>query len=311
MDSIKYGAFGAAGRLGLNEPTTIAMAVGGSMVAGGALSKPKGISAPPPRSYLGEMQDALKSQSAVQGQLLDLERQYTPQYQDLQKTSLMGQMGTLNELYGQAGQYSQNLQAQYAGMQMPLYNAVGQMSNQAYQQGLSADTIGLYNTMQRQAQAGLDAGFGLTPEMQQQAQQSARAAMTSRGLAMGNQGIAAEVLNSYDLGNKRYQQSLANAQGAYGLGVSQFTNSMNTYGNTMIQNMSAYNPNALVAGAMGQYGALGAKIFQPESQYNAGIYGANQSNEMQTRMANQQIDSAFSTGLMSAGAMIASAGIKK
>jgi hypothetical protein len=220
-------------------------------------------------------------------------------------------MGTLNDLYGQAGQYSQNLQAQYAGMQMPLYNAVGQMSNQAYQQGLGADTMGLYNTMQRQAQAGLDAGYGLTPEMQQQAQQSARAAMTARGLAGGNQGIAAEVLGSYNLGKERYQTSLANAQGAYNLGVGQMNNAMNTYGNTMIQNMSAYNPNALLGGAMTNYGALGAKLFQPESQYNAGVMGANQSNEMQTNMANLQSQTAFSSGLMSAGAMIASAGFKK
>ena len=301
--------FNLPSRMGCCDPVTAAITIGGGMMVGGALSKPKNISAPPPRSYLGEMQDALKSQSAIQGQLLGLEKQYTPQYQELQKSALMGQMGTLNDLYQNAGMVSQGLQSQYAGMQMPIYGAVGQFSNQAYQQGLGAQTMGLYDTMQRQAQEGLDAGYGLTPEMQRQAQQSARAAMSARGLAGGNQGVAQEVLNSYALGQQRYQQSLANAQGAYNLGVGQFGQAMNTYGTPLIQQMQAYSPASLLGQSAAGYESLGAKIFQPESQYNAGVYGANQSNEMNTRMANLQAQSAFSSGLMSAGASIMGAGM--
>jgi len=270
--------FNLPSKMGCCDPFTVALAVGGSMIVGGALSKPKNISAPPPRSYLGEMQDALKSQSAIQGNLLSLENQYTPEYQKLQNQALTGQIQNLGQLYGNAGRYSQGLQTDYLGMQMPLYNQIGQQSIGAYQQGLGSQTMGLYDTMQLQAREGLDAGYGLTPEMQRQAQQSARAAMTARGLAGGNQGIAQEVLNSYALGQQRYQQSLANAQGAYNLGVGQFGQAMNTYGTPMMQQMQAYSPASLLGQSVAGYQSLGAKIFQPESQYNAGVYGANQSN---------------------------------
>jgi len=281
------GALGGAGALGGSIGLLGGAAIG--MGIDSITGKPKKIQAPPNRSYLGEMQDALKSQSSIQAQLLDLEKQYTPQYQALQEQTLMGQMGTLSNLYDYANPLTQRLQAQYAGQQLPLYGAIGQGANQAYQQGLGVETMGLYNTMQRQAQAGLDAGYGLTPEMQQQAQQSARAAMTARGLAGGGQGVAAEVLNSYQLGQNRYQQSLANAQGAYGLGANQFNNAMQTYGQPLMQQMQVYSPAAMYGQAVGGSQMLGAKIFQPESQYNAGVYGANQSNQMQTQLGNAQI----------------------
>jgi hypothetical protein len=273
--------------------------LGGAVTTGlGAAMRPDGIQAPKPRNYLNEMKTALDSQAAIQNQLLGLESKYTPEYQKLQQQTLMGQMGNLNNLYATAGGLSQGLQAQYAGMQMPIYGAVGQLSNQAYQQGLGAETMGLYNTMQSQAQAGLNAGYGLTPEMQQQAQQSARAAMTARGLAGGGQGVAQEVLNSYALGKDRYQTALANAQSAYGLGVNQFANGMATYGTPLMAQLNQVSPTALI-GLSGQMaGALGTKIFQPESQYSAGVYGANQANQTQTNMANAQAQAGWASGMM-------------
>lgn len=279
-------------------------------VAGGAMNKPKAQAAPPPRNYLDEMQNALKAQAAIQPQLLELEAQYTPQYQKLQQQTLMGQMGNLGNLYGTAGQLSQGLQTQYAGMQMPIYGALGQMSRDAYQSGLGAETMGLYNTMQRQAQAGLDAGYGLTPEMQQQAQQSARAAMTARGLAGGNQGVAAEVLGSYQLGQERYQRSLANATNAYGLGTNQFASGMATYGTPMMAQLNQVSPTALIGTAGTMAGALGTKIFQPESQYSAGVYGANQANQMNTQMANAQAQAGYASGMMGLAGNISGALLK-
>ena len=288
------GALGAtgAGMTALGATTALGGAAIGAGIGGmlgAATSKAPKISAPTNRSYLGEMQDALKSQGAIQNQLLDLEGKYTPQYQALQQQTLMGQMDTLGNLYNYSNPLTQKLQTEYAGMQLPLYGAIGQGANQAYQSGLGEQTMGLYNTMQRQAKEGLDAGYGLTPEMQRQAQQSARAAMSARGLAGGNQGIAQEVLNSYALGNQRYQQSLGNAQQAYGLGVNQFGGAMQTYGQPLMQQIQAYSPTAMYGQAVTGSQMLGAKLFQPESQYNAGVYGANQSNQMQTSMANAQI----------------------
>ena len=297
MDSIKYGAFGASGRIGLSTGAeALGVSLVGGLIGGGGSSS---IQAPPPRSYLGEMQDALNSQGSIQGQLLGLENQYTPQYQQLQQQGISGALGSLGSLYGNAGQMSQGLQAQYAGMQMPIYGAVGQMANQAYQSGLGAQTMGLYNTMQSQAQAGLDAGYGLTPDMERQAQQSARAAMSARGLAGGGQGVAQEVLNSYSLGQNRYQTALQNAQNAYGLGTNQFAAGMTAYGTPLMAQLNQVSPTALLGTAGGMYNGLGAKLFQPESQYNAGVNGANQSNAMQAQLANAQAQAGWSSGLMS------------
>ena len=59
------------------DPLSAAIMAAGSIGAA-AISKPKGIKAPTQRSYLGEMQDALRSQGGIQKELLDLDGQYTP-----------------------------------------------------------------------------------------------------------------------------------------------------------------------------------------------------------------------------------------
>lgn len=256
------------------------------------------ISAPEKRDYLGEMRSALNGQAGIQDQLLGLERQYTPQYQSLQQQSLMGQMGVLGNLYGQAIPQSQALQSQILGSQGQVYGQVGQQALNAYRGGMDAGTMGLYNTMQQQAQEGLNAGYGLTPQMQAQAQQSARAAMSARGLTGSGQGVAQEVLNSYNMGQNRYQNSLANAGNIYGLGVQQNAQANAMYGQSLMNQMAGVSAGGLINSAQAGYGQLGAKLFQPESQYNSSLISANQSNQMQTDMANAQIQAAHQAASM-------------
>ena len=271
----------------------------GSSVIGGVMSKPKSIKAPPPRSYLGEMQDALRSQGKIQGDLLDLERQYTPQWQQLQQETLSGQMGTLNTLYGQAGQYSQGLQSAYLGMQAPLYGQVGEASRNAYQQTLDPTTAGLYSTMASQAASGLADGRNLSEQEMRMSQGNARAAMAARGMQFGNQAIAAEVLNSYNLSNAREDRARQFATNMYGIGQQNATQAMQMYGQPLMNQMNTVSPTALLGSAGQMSAGLGAKLFQPESQYNAGVYGANQSNETQTRLANAQAQQGWASGMTS------------
>jgi len=290
-------ALGAtAGTAAMTGVTAVGM--GASMI-GGIAGRPKGIQAPAPRSYLGEMQDALRSQGKIQGDLLDLERQYTPQWQQLQQDTLMGQMGSLNSLYGQAGQYSQGLQSAYLGMQAPLYGQVGEASRNAYQQTLDPTAAGLYNTMASQAASGLADGRNLSEQEMRMAQGNARAAMAVRGMQFGNQAIAAEVLNSYNLSNQREDRARQYAGQVYGIGQQNATQAMQMYGQPLMNQMNTVSPTALLATAGGMAGGLGAKLFQPESQYNAGIYGANQSNETQTRLANAQAQQGWASGMTS------------
>jgi hypothetical protein len=271
------------------------------------------IKAPAPRDYKAEMEGALRAQMALQPELLAAERKYQPEYQKLQQELMDRQMQYQLDSYGNIMPKSAELSRQFADTMSPIYGRMGEQAMGAYQQGLGAETMGLYNTMQRQAQAGLDAGYGLTPEMERQAQQSARAAMTARGLAGGNQGVAAEVLNSYGLSQNRYQQSLANATNAYGLGVSQFSGAMGTYGNQLLGQSANYSPAGLYGNAYAMSQGLGAQIFQPESQYNAGLITANRKEAMDVQIANQQASNARMNGIIGAvgqvGAAFATGGL--
>ena len=264
----------------------------------------KKVSAPAPRDYKAEMEGALRAQIGLQPELLAAEREYQPQYQRLQQQMMDRQMDYQLDSFSKIMPKSAELSRQFADTMSPIYGRMGEQAMGAYQQGLGAESMGLYNTMQRQAQAGLDAGYGLTPDMERQAQQSARAAMTSRGLAGGNQGVAAEVLNSYGLSQNRYQQSLANATNAYGLGVSQFSGAMGTYGNQLIGQSNNYSPASLYGNAYNISQGLGAQIFQPESQYNAGLITANRKEAMDAQIANAQSKSALTSGLLGLGGKI-------
>ena len=263
--------------------------IGGSMDL--MFGKAKKVSAPETRNYLSEMQSALNAQSGIQGQLLDLERQYTPQYQALQQAGISGGMQSLANLYGQAGAMSAGLQGGFLGMQAPLYGQVGQAAMGAYQQSLDPATRGLYGSMMQSAQADLNAGRSLTPEMEKQSQQSARMAMAARGLS-GNQAVAQEVLNSYNMGEARENRARQYAGSMYGAGVGQTASAMSLYGQPLMQQMASFSPTGLVSGGQSLYGGLGSKLFQPESQYNAGLLGSNISNSMQVQLANAQIAAA-------------------
>jgi hypothetical protein len=225
----------------------------------------------------------------------------------------MGQMGTLNDLYGQAIPQSMALQSQYAQAQAPIYGQVGQMASQAYQQTLDPQTRMLAAQMQQSAINDLNAGREMTPQMQQMAQQTARQAMAARGLS-GNQAVAQEVMNSYQMQNAREDRARLFANNVYQGGIQQAGQAMGLYGSPLLANMNTISPTGLIAQGQAMQQGLGAKLFQPESQYNAGIYGANQSNQTQTQIANAQIAAGQQSGLMSmvgqlGGAYLGNAGL--
>lgn len=281
-----------------------AVGLGAASMGMGLLSKPKGIKAPPPRNYQGEMEGALRAQQSVQDLAIGLEGVYTPRWQEQQLNALQGQFGNINTMYSGLNNTSAGLMSDYARAMKSTYGLVGNTASSAYGQTLDPSVRSLVGTMGARAQAGLDAGYGLTPEMQTQAQQSARAAMSARGLANSNQGVAAEILGGYNMGNARYQQSLANAGTAAQLGMAQANAAMQSYGAPLLGSMAGYTPTSMLGTATGLNQGLGPQIFQPESQYNAALLGSNDSNLMQTQIANQQAQAGFSSGLMSMGGNI-------
>ena len=263
----------------------------------------KKISAPPPRDYKQEMLDAMAGQEAIQPRLLALEAQYLPQYQKLQQEMMDKQLQFLAESYGNFIPQAAQLSSQYATAMSPVYGQIGESAMGAYRRGMGAETMGLYDTMTQQAQEGLQAGSGLTAQMSQQAQQAARAAMAARGLT-GNQAVAQEVLGSYNMGVAREDRARQYAQSTYGLGAQNAQQAMGTYGSQMLSQANAYSPANMYGSAYNMSQGLGAQIFQPESQYNSALIGANRQEAMSVKMANQQASNSFTNGLIGMGGAI-------
>ena len=263
----------------------------------------KKISAPAPRDYKQEMLDAMAGQEAIQPRLLALEAQYQPQYQKLQQDMMDKQMQFQGESYGKFIPQAAELSSQYATAMSPVYGQIGESSMAAYRQGMGAESMGLYDTMNQQAMEGLQAGSGLTAQMTQQSQQAARAAMAARGLT-GNQAVAQEVLGGYNMGMQREDRARQYAQGTYTLGAQNFQQAMGTYGSQMLNQANAYSPANMYGTAYNMSQGLGAQIFQPESQYNSALIGANRQEAMSVNMANQQASNSFTNGLIGMGGSI-------
>jgi len=263
----------------------------------------KKVKAPPPRDYKQEMLDALNAQAGIQGQLLDFERQWTPEYLRLQEMGIGGGVDTMGRLLGQAQGVSSGLQGQFLGMQAPLYGQVGQAAMGAYKQSLDSGTLGLYDSLMASARNDLSAGRGLTPEMEKLATQSARQAMAARGLS-GNQAVAQEVLNSYQLGEARENRARQFAGSMYNAGIGQTQAANAMYGQPLMTQMAGYSPASLVQGGSGLYSSMGPQLFQPESQYNASLISSNRQEQMQAQMANAQSRAGLVGGLLKMGGAI-------
>lgn len=259
----------------------------------------KKVKAPPPRSYQQEMMDAMSAQEAIQPRLLALEQQYQPMYQKLQQEMMDRQLGYQMDSYQKAIPRSAELSSQYASAMTPVFGQIGEQSMQAYRQGLGAGTMGLYDQMVKSANSDLLAGRSLTPEMEKLAQQSSRQAMAARGLT-GNQAIAQEVLNSYQMSDARENRARQFAGSVYGMGQQNLGQAMSMYGNAMMTQANAYSPANMYGNAYNMSQGLGAQIFQPESQYNAQLISANRKEQMDAQIANAQNSAGIMGGLIGA-----------
>lgn len=287
------GSIAAAGMGGALVGGALGMA-GDSYMSGQKAAK--GISAPNARSYYGEMTGALEAQRKILPDIATAEREAMPMYRQLQEESLMGQLGTLGRLYEQYAPAGAAISRYNLGQMSPIYQQAAEQSRQAYMAGMAPGAAGLLSTMTQQAQTGLNAGRGLTPEMQTLAQQSARAAMAARGLT-GNQAVAQEVLNSYRLGTEREAQARQFATGVYGLGQGVADRAAATYGAPILSNVMS--PGTLMGAASGMVGAQGPQFVQPESQYMAGVMGQQYSTQAQVNIARAQAQAGLQGGILS------------
>ncbi len=266
----------------------------------------KKIKAPTPRDYRAEMMDALNAQAGVQPRLLELERQYTPLYQQLQSENQIRGMQMMQDAYGQSIPRSAELSQQYAEAMQPAFGSIGTSARNAYNATLDPSVSGLMGTLGQQATADLARGTALSPEEQKQSEQAARIAMAARGLS-GNQAVAQEVLNNYNLGRARQNEARSFAGSVYGMGQGAAQQAMSMYGNNMLNAAQAYSPAAMYGATATMNQGLGAQLFQPESQYNASLITANRKEAMDVAIANQQASNANRLAAISAIGQVAGA----
>jgi hypothetical protein len=251
------------------------------------------VQAPPPRDYYKEMSDTIRAQIDLAPEMIAAEERLVPQWQALQKKQMLSQSDNLKSFYREVMGDSADLMTQYGTTYANAFAPIAKTARSSYEASLGGGA-GLQDLMRTQAMSGLTAGSSLTPEMQTQAQQMARAAGTARGLTNTNRGIGAEVLSGYQLGQQREDRARMFANQVLGNDTQIAGQAFQQYGSPLVQSgMAALSPMGL-AGMATQYNAnLGPTYLQPESQYAANLAGNNQNAALQASTASAQASSAM------------------
>lgn len=171
---------------------------------------------------------------------------------------------------------------------------LGQRASQAY---LDADprSKSLIEAVNAEALKAVQAGGSLTPEQQRYALQTARLSMADRGLALSNQGMASDVLSTYQLGEARRTAAMQNAGAVLGLNK-QFT--ADPFQAILGRQGQAFNAGmSQQQFASGFASNIGPRLFSPESQYMSDLQGSNQQTAASYAAAKAQMQSGMMQGI--------------
>ena len=248
--------------------------------------------APKPISYAKMMTDTLNAQMRLAPKVLAAEKQYQPQYTDLNISQLGQSLQGLQGIYGEAMPGLIDYQNQLSEADIAQQQKYMPQFVQQFRQG--AGSANLLSQLQSQAEEGLAAGSNLTPEQQRIAQQQARSAYAARGMGTGNRAIGAEIMSQYGMGEALRQQR----QQFAGQVAGQLESSgVPQYYNTTYQPMSQ-----TLSGLAGQAsGLMSGRQFQPESQMASDIYSQNAQNKFTSDAASK----ANRSSMIGAGAGVA------
>lgn len=235
------------------------------------MGKKKAPAPPKPvtKSYAQQLQETLAAQKEAMPQILELSRQYAPEWAKLESQ-------TIDQIAQADVARQQKLLPDYLKLQGAL--AQGQQQQlqdygaglvKSYQQAGGAGT--LFSGLQKYAEQQQALGGALSPEEQRMAEQSARASYAARGTALGQQANLAEVLNRYGMqqARERERQAFAGQTGAFLQGQAA----------PALGLMFSPNIAGQLAGTAPNIGAQqqlsGPQYFNPESGLSAQMTGAN------------------------------------
>lgn len=267
----------------------------------------KKVRAPAPRNYEQEMRQAVAAQRAIMPDVLEAEREFMPQFQQLQKETLMGQIGVMEGVYDKAIPIAARLSEAQASAMAPAFARVGETSRSAYNASLSPTANSLIAMLEEQAASDLSLGKGLSGEENIMAQQAARSASQARGMGLGNQAIANEVLSNYGLSQQREMMRRSFAANVYGMSENSAARAYQMYGAPLINMLGGTTAGGLVTSGASAAGALGPSLVNPESSYNSAMITANRKEQMDAAMFNAQQSNAMTGSIIGAAATIGGA----
>jgi hypothetical protein len=261
--------------------------------------------------YLNEGRNALRAQGELLPMQAQKEERLAPMLINARMAGLKATSQGLMGLYGDLYEPAQALQKRYATDQMSMLAGMGGQATQAALGSLDATTRGIYDTFGQQALGDLQAGSSLNAQETTQAQQAARAAGAARGMSFSRQGADLEILNTYNMGQRRLAQRQGVAQQAYQMGAGQQQIGLQGFLNPAFAASQQYSLTGLAGGATGMYADVGSSPFlQPESQYLANIRANRIQMETAIQSANAQRSAGIAGGALSAAGAMGGAAIK-
>jgi hypothetical protein len=265
------------------------------------------VDAPPPRDYAQETRETLNAQIELAPARFAAESRFGPQYTDLAGNNIRrlllgsdkapGLLSTLREVSPQM----QSLQsdAELAQRQRDIAS-VEQLGGRAVQALRQSDPqqAALLDALNRDAQAGLDAGTGLTESEANQMTQNIRASQAARGFGMG---LPDSVLESYTLGDRGRQ--IQNERRGFASGVARLNAAT---GQDPFMAVLGRPSQSVAQGqaflGQGQSAAQGAgpSLFNPESSYAADVFNTNYNGQAAADIAQANATSSIIAGGLSA-----------
>lgn len=300
------------------------------------------VEAPEARDMGAEGERTLAAQVRLAPQQFENYAKFTPQYDaiDMQRlgkalygNDYQGQNLTQinDDLTAKAGQQSREantlqreadiadvarlgggVQDTIRGSNKELFGALGRMED-----AVAPDSVA--SQMKQRAMEQFQLGGDLSAEELRDVQQSSRAAFAGRGLALGNESIGDEVMNTYQARQARSDkrlQDLATAEQYYNglntqlLGAAQSTMFDPFQGVLGRQSVNQGTNSALMGGAQGVVGgnsAAGREQFNPFNNYASQMYGQNSAQQMQANQATAANKTAVTGALIGAAGSAAGA----
>ena len=255
-------------------------------------SKPKKVKAPT-ANYQQDIGQMLSAYQQSMPRILSFERQYRPQFQDLnlQDVSQFG-LGML----GMSPEFTQQTAQQLGAAREA---ELGQMTGQAgltrgLMAGLSPEQASAVQQAQQESQRAYASAQGVTPQERRMYQQTAREGAQAAGRVGGNAAIASEIMGREDIMARKRAEAAQAGQQAFNLAGQFYTApGLQLLGS---QPLSYQVGNQMMGLGLDAIGAGKPQLFDVGSALNLGA--AQRQNILSANAATQQNRATYGAGMM-------------